>query len=280
MALKKFKPRTPGSRGTILLDRSDITSSKPEKKLLSKLQKSTGRNNQGKITTRPKGGGNRKKYRQVDFKRNKLGIKAKVVSIEYDPNRNVHLALLVYDDGEKRYILCPKDLVIGAVVESGPDAEIKPGNSLPLRDVPLGSMIHNIEMTPGKGGQIVRSAGNSAQLLAKENNQATLRLPSGEMRRVSVDCMATIGELGNADWKNVVWGKAGRRRNLGIKPTVRGSVMNPVDHPHGGGEGKCPIGGIPKSYTGKRLGRKTRKPKKASAKHIITNRKGKKVAAV
>jgi large subunit ribosomal protein L2 len=279
MALKKFKPRTPGSRGTILLDRSDITSSKPEKKLLSKLQKSTGRNNQGKITTRHKGGGNRKKYRQVDFKRNKLGIKAKVVSIEYDPNRNVHLALLVYDDGEKRYILCPKDLVIGAIVESGPDAEIKPGNSLPLRDVPLGSMIHNIEMTPGKGGQIVRSAGNSAQLLAKENNQAALRLPSGEMRRVSVDCMATIGELGNADWKNVVWGKAGRRRNLGIKPTVRGSVMNPVDHPHGGGEGKCPIGGIPKSYTGKRLGRKTRKPKKASAKFIITNRKGKKVAA-
>lgn len=279
MALKTFKPRTPGSRGTILLDRSDITSSEPEKKLVSKLRKSTGRNNQGRITTRHKGGGNRKKYRQVDFKRDKFGIKSRVKSIEYDPNRNVHLALLVYDDGEKRYILCPKDLVIGATVESGPDAEIQAGNALPMRDIPLGSMIHNIELSPGRGGQIVRSAGNSAQLLAKENEQATLRLPSGEMRRVSIDCMATIGELGNSDWKNIVWGKAGRRRNLGIKPTVRGSVMNPVDHPHGGGEGKCPIGGIPKSYTGKRLGKKTRKPKKASGKLIITNRKGKKVAA-
>lgn len=278
MALKYFKPRTPGSRGTILLAREDLTTDKPERSLVSKLQKSTGRNSQGKITTRHKGGGNKKKYRQVDFKRNKFGIKATVKAIEYDPNRNVHLALLFYEDGEKRYIPCPKGLTIGTIVESGPDAEIQNGNALPLRDMPLGSMIHCIELTPGKGAQMVRSAGNSAQLLAKEGEVATLRLPSGEMRRVSIDCMATIGELGNSDWKNIVWGKAGRNRNRGIKPTVRGSVMNPVDHPHGGGEGKCPIGGIPKSYTGKRLGRKTRKPKKASSKHIITNRRGKKVA--
>ncbi len=276
--LKQFKPRTPGTRGTILLDRSDITTEKPQKSLLSKLQKSTGRNSGGRITCRHKGGGNKKKYRAVDFKREKLGIKATVKSIEYDPNRNVHIALLVYTDGEKRYILCPKDLHIGAIVESGPDADIKPGNAMALRDMPLGTNIHNIELVPGKGAQMVRSAGNSAQLLAKENDLAVLRLPSGEMRRVSVDAMATIGELGNSDWKNINWGKAGRRRYFGVRPTVRGSVMNPVDHPHGGGEGKCPIGGIPKSPTGKRLGGKTRKPKKLSSKFIITNRRGRKVA--
>ncbi|MDA0772729.1 MAG: 50S ribosomal protein L2 [Cyanobacteria bacterium] len=279
MALKKYKPTTPGSRGTILLDRSDVTTNKPERTLTSKLRKHTGRNNTGKITCRHKGGGNKKKYRDIDFKRNKFGIKAKVSTIEYDPNRNVHIALLVYADGEKRYILCPKGLTIGAIVESGPEAEIKSGNALAIRDLPLGSTIHNIELTPGKGAQMVRSAGNSAQLLAKEDELATLRLPSGEMRRVKVDCMATLGELGNSDWKNIVWGKAGRRRKLGIRPTVRGSAMNPVDHPHGGGEGKAPIGGIPKSFTGKRLGRKTRKPKKASSKMIITNRKGKKISS-
>lgn len=280
MSLKKFKPRTPGSRGTILLDRSDITKTEPEKVLISKLAKRTGRNNSGKITCRHKGGGNKKKYRKVDFKREKFGIKANVKAIEYDPNRNVHLALLVYLDGEKRYILCPKGLSIDTTLESGPDAEIKIGNALALRDIPLGTFVHCIEMFPGRGAQMIRAAGLAAQLLAKESDQATLRLPSGEMRRVPHECMATIGELGNADWKNIVWGKAGRRRHLGIKPTVRGSAMNPVDHPHGGGEGKCPIGGIPKSPTGKRLGRKTRNPRKQSSKMIITNRRGKKVAAV
>ncbi len=277
MALKYFKPRTPGSRGTILLDRSDITTTTPEKTLTKKLRKDTGRSN-GKITCRHKGGAQKRKYRLIDFKRNKFGIKGTVKTIEYDPNRNTHIALVVYADGEKRYIPCPKGLTIGTVIESGPEAEIKVGNALALRDMPLGSTVHCIELTPGKGAQIVRSAGNSAQLLAKENDKAVLRLPSGEMRRVSVDCIATLGELGNSDWKNIVWGKAGRSRNRGIRPTVRGSAMNPVDHPHGGGEGKCPIGGIPKSYTGKRLGKKTRKPKRHSSQHIITNRKGKKVA--
>ncbi len=278
MALKKYKPRTPGSRGTILLDRSDVTGKSTDKRLLGKLTKSTGRNSSGKITCRHKGGGNKKKYRKVDFKREKFGIKAEVRAIEYDPNRNVHIALLVYQDGEKRYILAAQGLVIGTIVESGPEADIKVGNALPMREIPLGTMIHNIEIHPGRGAQMVRAAGNSAQLLAKEGEQATLRLPSGEMRRVPVDCMATIGELGNSDWKNIVWGKAGRKRHQGIKPTVRGSAMNPVDHPHGGGEGKCPIGGIPKTYTGKRVGRKTRRNKKLSSKYIITNRKGKKIA--
>lgn len=279
MALKKLKPRTPGSRGTILLDRTDITSSSSEKRLTKKLNKNTGRNNAGRITTRHKGGGNKKKYRIIDWKRKKLGIKATVKSIEYDPNRNVHIALLVYQDGEKRYILRPKDLNIGTVVESGPDAEVKIGNSMSLRDMPLGSTIHCIELTPGKGAQMVRAAGNSAQLLAREGDYATIRMPSGEMRKVKSDCMATFGELCNSDWKNIVWGKAGRKRHQGIRPTVRGSVMNPVDHPHGGGEGKCPIGGSPKSFKGKRLGKKTRNPRRASTKLIITNRKGKKVAS-
>ena len=279
MALKKLKPRTPGSRGTILLDRSDITSSKSEKRLTKKLNKNTGRNNSGKITTRHKGGGNKKKYRVIDWKRNKFGIKATVKSIEYDPNRNVHIALLVYEDGEKRYILRPNNLQIGTTLESGPDAEVRTGNSMALKDMPLGSVIHCIELTPGKGAQMVRAAGNSAQLVARDAGFATLRMPSSEMRKVKEDCMATFGELCNSDWKNVVWGKAGRKRHQGIKPTVRGSVMNPVDHPHGGGEGKCPIGGVPKSYTGKRLGRKTRNPRLASSKLIITNRRGKKVAA-
>jgi large subunit ribosomal protein L2 len=279
MALKNLKPRTPGTRGTILLDRTDLTSSVSEKRLTKKLNKNTGRNNSGKITTRHKGGGNKKKYRLIDWKRNKFGIKATVKSIEYDPNRNVHIALLVYQDGEKRYILRPKDLNIGTVIESGPDAEVKIGNTMALRDMPLGSNIHCIELTPGKGAQMVRAAGNSAQLLAREGDYATIRMPSGEMRKVPAECLATFGELCNADWKNIVWGKAGRKRHQGIKPTVRGSVMNPVDHPHGGGEGKCPIGGPPKSYTGKRLGKKTRNPRRQSTKLIITNRRGKKVSA-
>mgnify|MGYP000231578576 CR=1 FL=1 len=278
MALKKRKPTTPGSRGTILLDRSDVTTSTPERSLTKKLNKNTGRNSSGRITCRHKGGGNKKKYRIIDFKRNKPGVKAKVTSIEYDPNRNCHIALLVYDDGEKRYILCPKDLVIGSVVESGPDADIKPGNALSLRDIPLGTMVHNIEMIPGKGAQMVRSAGNSAQFLARENNLATLRLPSGEMRRVPADCMATIGEVGNSDWKNIVWGKAGRKRHLGVKPTVRGSVMNPVDHPMGGGEGRS-SGGHPRSRTGKYAkGESTRSTTKGSNKLIIQRRNGKKLS--
>lgn len=278
MATKQYKPRTPGRRGTIILDRSDLTKdARPEKSLTSKLRKSTGRNNQGKITCRHKGGGNKKKYRAVDFKREKFGIPATVRAIEYDPNRNVHLALLVYCDGEKRYILCPKNLTVGDQVESGPEAEIKVGNALPLRDIPLGETVHNIEMHPGKGAQLVRSAGGSAQLLAKEGDKATLRLPSGEMRIVNIDCMATIGELGNKDWKNTVFGKAGRKRHLGVRPTVRGSVMNPVDHPHGGGEGKAPIGGIPKTPWGKRVGLKTRKRRKHSNKYIVSSRKGKKL---
>lgn len=277
MALKKRKPTTPGNRGTILLDRSDITSAKPQKSLIKPLKNSTGRNNQGKITCRHKGGGNKKKYRVIDFKRDKFGIPATVKTIEYDPNRNVHIALLFYADGEKRYILAPEKLHIGDKVESGPDSEIKAGNALPLKNIPVGEVVHNIEMTLGKGGQIVRSAGGSAQLLAKEGHHATLRLPSGEMRKVHVECIATLGELRNKDWKNINFGKAGRRRYLGVKPTVRGSVMNPVDHPHGGGEGKAPIGGQPKTPWGKpAMGLITRKRKKASNKLIVANRRKRK----
>ncbi len=280
MALKKKNPRTPGTRGCITLDRQDITKSKPEKALLSKLKKSTGRNNAGKITCRHKGGAVKKKYRVIDWKREKFGVPATVKAIEYDPNRNVHLALLFYKDGDKRYILAPKGLTIGSSVESGPASEIAVGNALPLRDIPQGTNIHNIELTKGKGAQMVRTAGSSAMLSAKDGDYAILKLPSGELRRVHMDCIATIGELGNADQKNTVIGKAGINRLKGIRPTVRGSAMNPVDHPHGGGEGKCPIGGIPKTFTGKRVGRKTRKDKKLSAKYIITNRKGKKVSAL
>ncbi len=282
MALKHIKPRTPGSRGTILLDRTDLTKKNSAKgavkSLIKKLKKNTGRNNQGRITCRHKGGGNKKKYRVIDFKRDKIGVPATVRGIEYDPNRNVHIALLFYADGDKRYILAPKGVVIGTVLSSGPEAEFKAGNAMALRDIPLGEVVHNIEMNLGRGGQLVRSAGGSAQLLAKEGEFATLRMPSGEMRKVLLDCFATIGELGNADIKNIVLGKAGRSRHRGIKPTVRGSAMNPVDHPHGGGEGKAPIGGIPKSPTGKRQGLKTRSRKKGSNRLIITSRKGTKVA--
>ncbi len=284
MAVKKIKPRTPGSRGTILLDRSELSKKHSGKgivkSLVSKLKKHTGRNNQGRITCRHKGGGNKKKYRLIDFKRDKIGVPAIVRELEYDPNRNVHIALLFYADGDKRYILAPKGLVIGASLSSGPEAEFKPGNAMALRDIPLGEVVHNIELQAGRGAQLVRSAGGSAQLLAKESNYATLRMPSGEMRKVLLDCFATIGELGNSDIKNVVLGKAGRSRHRGIKPTVRGSAMNPVDHAHGGGEGKAPIGGIPKSHTGKRLGLKTRKRKNASNRLIITSRKGRKVAGI
>jgi large subunit ribosomal protein L2 len=279
MALQKKNPRTPGSRGMIVLKRDDLTKSKPEKSLTKKLNKSTGRNNQGKITTRHKGGAVKKKYRVIDFKRNKIGVPATVKAIEYDPNRNVHIALLYYVDGEKRYILCPRNLKVGAKIESGPESEIAIGNALPLRDIPQGTIIHNIELTPGKGAQMVRTAGSSAQLSAKDGKFAVIKLPSGELRRVNIDGMATIGVLGNSDQKNTVTGKAGINRRRGKRPTVRGSAMNPVDHPHGGGEGRAPIGGIPKTYTGKRVGLKTRKNRKNSSKYIITNRKGVKVSA-
>lgn len=260
----------------ILLDRSDVTTDKPEKSLVKVLKKSTGRNNQGKITCRHKGQGNKKRYRIVDFKRDNFGIKGTVKQIEYDPNRNTNLALIYFLNGDKRYILAPDGLKVGETVESGPDAEIKVGNALPLKDIPVGEVVHNIEMNIGKGGQLVRSAGSSAQLLAKEGKMATLRMPSGEMRQVHIECMATLGTLSNKDWKNINWGKAGKKRHQGIKPTVRGSVMNPCDHPHGGGEGKAPIGGIPKDPWGNRQGRLTRKRKKHSNKYIVASRKKKK----
>ncbi len=268
----------------MLLDRSDLTKKHSGKEivksLVHKLKKSTGRNNQGRITCRHKGGGNKKKYRIIDFKRDKIGVPGTVRELEYDPNRNTHIALVFYADGDKRYILAPKGLAIGMTVSSGPEAEFKPGNAMSLRDIPLGEMVHNIEINLGRGAQMVRTAGSSAQLLAKEGEYATIRLPSGEMRKVLLDCFATIGELGNSDIKNVVLGKAGRSRHRGIKPTVRGSAMNPVDHAHGGGEGKAPIGGIPKSHTGKRLGLKTRKRKHRTNRLIITSRKGRKVAGI
>ena len=278
MATKKFKPRTPGRRGQVLLDRSEITTSEPEKSLIAVLEKSVGRNNQGRITTRHKSSGNKKKYRIIDFKRDKFGIPGTVKTIEYDPNRTAYIALITYEDKEKNYIISPQGLKVGAKVESGPDAEIKAGNALPLRDIPVGEVVHNIEFNLGKGGQYVRSAGTGAQLLAKEGSHATIRMPSGEMRKFHIDAMATLGTLSNKDWKNLNWGKAGKSRHRGIKPTVRGSVMNPCDHPHGGGEGKAPIGGIPKDPWGNRQGRKTRKKKKASNKYIVTTRKGKGLA--
>ena len=278
MALKKKNPKTPGARGMITLERTDLTKSKPEKSLIVKLNKSTGRNNLGRITCSHKGGAVKKKYRIVDWKRDKFGIPATVKAIEYDPNRNVHLALLFYKDGEKRYILAPKGLNIGTIVESGPESEIAIGNCLPLRDIPQGTTVHCIELNLGKGAQMVRSAGSSAMLSAKDGDYAIIKLPSGELRRVHLDCIATIGTLGNADQKNTVTGKAGINRHKGIRPTVRGSAMNPVDHPHGGGEGRAPIGGIPKTFKGKRVGIKTRKNKRSS-KYIITNRRGRKVAA-
>ena len=236
MGIKTFNPYTPSRRNMTSLDFAEITKKTPEKSLLVSLNKTAGRNNQGKITVRHRGGGAKKKYRLIDFKRNKDGIPAKVVGIEYDPNRTANIALLTYADGEKRYIIAPAKLQVGEVLMSGPDAEVKVGNCLPLANIPVGTEIHNIEMYPGKGGQLVRSAGNSAQLMAKEGKYATLRLPSGEMRLIPIVCRATIGQVGNIEHDLVNIGKAGRKRHMGIRPTVRGSVMNPNDHPHGGGE--------------------------------------------
>ena len=277
MGIKTYNPYTPSRRNMTGSDFSEITKSTPEKSLLVSLSKNSGRNNQGKITVRHRGGGNRKKYRLIDFKRNKEGVPAKVIGIEYDPNRTANIALICYADGEKSYILAPEGLTDGMTVMNGPKAEVRVGNCLPLSEIPVGTQIHNIELYPGKGGQLVRSAGNSAQLMAKEGKYATLRLPSGEMRMVPVICHATIGVVGNGDHSLINLGKAGRKRHMGIRPTVRGSVMNPNDHPHGGGEGRAPVGRPgPMTPWGKpALGLKTRKKNKQSNKMIIRRRNGK-----
>ena len=274
MAIKKFKPTSPALRQMTVLVSDEITTNQPEKSLLVSLKKNSGRNAHGKITVRHRGGGNRRKYRIIDFKRNKDGIPAKVATVEYDPNRTANIALLNYADGEKRYILAPVGIKVGDTLMSGPEADIKPGNCMPIDAIPVGTIIHNIELKPGKGAQLVRSAGVSAQLMAKEGTKALLRLPSGEMRYVSIECKATIGQVGNAEHGNVVIGKAGRVRHMGIRPTVRGSVMNPNDHPHGGGEGRAPIGRSgPVTPWGKpALGYKTRKKNKASNKLIVSRR--------
>ena len=263
MGIRKYKPTTPGLRGMTVSTFEEITTSTPEKSLTVTLKKHAGRNNRGKITVRHLGGGTRPKYRIIDFKRNKDGIPAVVKTIEYDPNRSANIALLVYADGEKRYILAPNKLKIGYKIESGPDADIMVGNALPIANIPVGTIIHNVELKPGKGGQLARSAGNGAQLMAKEGDYAQVRLPSGEVRKVSMNCRATIGEVGNGDHANIQIGKAGRKRHMGVRPTVRGSVMNPNDHPHGGGEGRAPIGRkSPVTPWGKpALGYKTRNEK-------------------
>ncbi|MCI5848182.1 MAG: 50S ribosomal protein L2 [Lachnoclostridium sp.] len=277
MGIKKFNPYTPSRRHMTMSDYSEVTTKTPEKSLVVSLQKNSGRNNQGKITVRHRGGGSRRKYRIIDFKRKKDGIPATVKSVEYDPNRSANIALIAYADGEKAYILAPVGLKVGDVLMNGAEAEIRVGNCLPLQNIPVGTQIHNIEMYPGKGGQLVRAAGNSAQLMAKEGKYATLRLPSGEMRMVPIICRATIGQVGNADHELVNIGKAGRKRNMGIRPTVRVSVMNPNDHPPGGGEGKAGIGRPgPVTPWGKpALGLKTRKKNKQSNKYIVRRRDGK-----
>ena len=277
MGIKKYNPTTPGLRGMTVSTFEEITCTTPEKSLTVTLKKHAGRNVRGKITVRHRGGGYRSKYRIIDFKRNKDGIPGTVATIEYDPNRSANIALINYADGEKRYIIAPNKLTVGTVIESGADADIKIGNALPLANIPVGTVIHNVELKPGKGGQMVRSAGNGAQLMAKEGNFAQVRLPSGEVRKVRIECRATIGEVGNIDHQNIQIGKAGRKRHMGIRPTVRGSVMNPNDHPHGGGEGKAGIGRVsPVTPWGKpALGYKTRKKKKDSNKYIVKGRKEK-----
>jgi large subunit ribosomal protein L2 len=272
MPVRVYKPTSPGRRNMSVSTFEEITRSKPERSLLEPMKSKAGRNNQGKITVRHRGGGVKRRYRIIDFKRNKLGVPAKVFSIEYDPNRSARIALLHYVDGEKRYILAPNGLKVGDKVMSGPEAEIRVGNALPLRNIPTGTVLHNIELHPGRGGQMVRSAGGSAQLMAKEGDYAQIRLPSGEQRLVHITCMATIGQVGNLDHENVRIGKAGRSRYLGRRPTVRGSVMNPVDHPHGGGEGRAPIGGQPQTPWGKpAMGYRTRH-NKATDKFIVRRR--------
>ena len=277
MGIRKYNPTTPGLRGMTVSTFEEITTDKPEKSLTVTLKKHSGRNVRGKITVRHRGGGTRPKYRIIDFKRTKDDIAAKVSTIEYDPNRSANIALLIYADGEKGYIIAPNKLKVGDVLYSGPNSDIKVGNALPIINIPVGTIIHNIELKPGKGAQLVRSAGNGAQLMAKEGKYAQVRLPSGEVRMVRVECRATIGEVGNIDHGNIQIGKAGRKRHMGIRPTVRGSVMNPNDHPHGGGEGRAPIGRkSPVTPWGKpALGYKTRKKNKASDKYIVKKRNDK-----
>lgn len=277
MAIKTYKPTTPSRRNMSVTDYSSLSKVAPEKSLLEPLNKKSGRNSYGRITVRHRGGGNRKKYRVIDFKRNKFDVPAKVLTLEYDPNRSAHIALIQYEDGLKSYITAPVGLSVGDTVIAGTTADIKPGNALPLENIPTGTVIHNVELYPGKGAQLARAAGNAAQLMAKEGAYALLRLPSGELRNVPVNCMATIGQVGNVDHENVKIGKAGRKRNMGWRPTVRGSVMNPCDHPHGGGEGKSPIGRPgPVTPWGKpALGYKTRAKKKRSDKLIVRRRNGK-----
>ena len=276
MGIKAYKPTTNGRRNMTSLDFAEITTSTPEKSLLVSLKNKAGRNNNGRITVRHQGGGHKRHYRLIDFKRNKDGIPATVKAIEYDPNRTANIALIVYADGTKSYILAPVGLKVGDHVMNGPEAEVKLGNTLPMSMIPVGASIHNIEMKPGKGGQLVRSAGNVAQLMAKEGKYATVKLPSGEMRLLPIECRATIGQVGNIDHELVHIGKAGRKRHMGIRPTVRGSVMNPNDHPHGGGEGRAPIGRpSPMTPWGKpAMGYKTRNKHKASNKYIIRRRNG------
>jgi len=277
MAIKSYNPTTPSRREMTVTDYSTLSKVAPEKSLLEPLKKKSGRNSYGRITVRHRGGANRRKYRVIDFKRDKFDMNATVLTIEYDPNRSAHIALLQYEDGEKRYILAPNGLSVGDVVRSGADADIKPGNALPLQNIPVGTFIHNIELYPGKGAQLVRAAGNMAQLMAREGSHALIRLPSGELRKVPINCIATIGQVGNIDHENVNVGKAGRKRHMGWRPTVRGSVMNPNDHPHGGGEGKSPVGRPgPVTPWGKpALGYKTRKNNKSSDKLIVRRRNGK-----
>jgi large subunit ribosomal protein L2 len=277
MAIKTYKPTSNSRRGTSVIDYSGISKNGPERSLLVSKNKNSGRNSYGRITVRHRGGGNRNKYRIVDFKRQKNDVVAEVLGIEYDPNRSAFIALIQYTDGEKSYIIAPNDLKVGDKVVSGGNSDIKPGNALPLVNIPIGTFIHNVELYPGKGAQIARAAGNMAQLMAKENGMALLRLPSGELRNIPDNCMATIGQVSNIEHENMKIGKAGRKRNMGIRPTVRGSVMNPNDHPHGGGEGKAPIGRPgPVTPWGKpTLGYKTRNKKKASNKFIVRRRNGK-----
>ncbi|MBQ5310678.1 MAG: 50S ribosomal protein L2 [Oscillospiraceae bacterium] len=277
MAIRSYKPTSPSRRQMTVTDYSELSKVAPEKSLLAPLSKKAGRTNNGHITVRHRGGGNRRKYRIIDFKRDKQGMNAVVKTLEYDPNRSAFIALVEYEDGEKRYIIAPFGLKVGDVVRAGSDADIKPGNALALADIPVGTFIHNIELYHGKGAQLVRAAGNMAQLMGKENGYALIRLPSGEMRRIPLDCMASIGQVGNIDHENVNLGKAGRTRHKGIRPTVRGSVMNPNDHPHGGGEGKSPVGRPgPVTPWGKpALGYKTRKNHNRSDKFIVRRRNGK-----
>ena len=277
MSIKLYKPTSNARRNMSTTDYSELSKVAPERSLLVSLKKNSGRNSYGRITVRHRGGGQRRKYRIIDFKRDKFDVKATVATIEYDPNRSAHIALLQYEDGEKRYILAPSGLKVGDVVEAGTGADIKSGNALPLTNIPTGTFIHNVELYPGRGGQLARAAGNSAQLMAKEGGYALLRLPSGELRNVPAICMATVGTVGNADHENVKIGKAGRTRHMGIRPTVRGSVMNPNDHPHGGGEGRAPIGRSgPVTPWGKpALGYKTRKTKNPTNKFIVKRRNSK-----